>query len=72
MKKIAMLFVVSILLLSGCATQSVVKSRYFWPIGGLEPKVEYVAFYEADKDVKHAESTFAQSILGVEQGRRPV
>ncbi len=56
-------------LLSGCAVQNGVKSRYFWPIGGLEPKIEYVDFYEADRDVKPEESVVAQAILGIEQGK---
>ena len=67
MKK-TILFLVAVLLLSGCAAKSGVKPRYFWPIGGLEPKVEYIDFYEADKDVKPQEGALAQAILGVERG----
>lgn len=57
-----------VLLLTGCATQSGIKQRYFWPIGGLDPKIEYIAFYGTDQDVKHPESAFAQAVLGVEPG----
>ncbi len=55
--------------LSGCAAQTGGKKRYFWPIGGLEPKIEYIDFYESDKDVKHPESALAQAVLGSEPGK---
>lgn len=70
MKNIIRIFIIGfLLLLSGCATPSGGKQRYFWPIGGLEPKIEYIDFYEADRDVKHAESAFAQVVLGTELGK---
>ncbi|MCF6178327.1 MAG: hypothetical protein L3J63_02910, partial [Geopsychrobacter sp.] len=63
-------FFASILLpLAGCATQGGIKQRYFWPIGGLEPKIEYIDFYETDRDVKHQESVLAQAVLGTELGK---
>lgn len=63
------LVVGALLLLSGCVMQSGVKPRYFWPIGGLEPKIEYVDFYESDRDVKHPESLLTQAVLGTEPGK---
>ncbi|WP_020675354.1 6-bladed beta-propeller [Geopsychrobacter electrodiphilus] len=59
----------SVLVLSGCAIQGGPKPRYFWPIGGLEPKIEYVDFYESDRDVKHPESALSQAVLGTELGK---
>lgn len=57
------------LLLSGCAAQTEqAQKRFFWPIGSSQPKIEYVKFYAADKDVKHEESAFAQVVLGIEYG----
>ena len=63
------LLLLALVLLSGCASGGGVKPRYFWPIGGLEPKIEYIKFYEADKDVKPPESPLAQAVLGIEQGK---
>jgi sugar lactone lactonase YvrE len=57
-----------LLLVSGCAASSGVEQRYFWPIGGLEPKIEYVGSYVTDQDVKLPESAFTQAVLGVEPG----
>jgi len=59
----------ALFLLSGCAVQGGIKQRYFWPIGGLEPKIEYIDFYQSDRDVKHVESAFAQAVLGSELGK---
>ncbi len=63
------LIVCMMLLFSGCAAPTVVKPRFFWPIGGENPKIEYIGFYEADRDIKHPESPLAQAILGTELGR---
>lgn len=68
MRPFLLLLLMSGLLLSGCASQTVVKKRFFWPIGGLDPKIEYVNFYAVDRDVKHPESALAQAILGEEKG----
>jgi len=58
-----------LLVFSGCAPQAGLKQRYFWPIGGLEPKIEYIDFYESDRDVKHPESALTQAVLGIEEGK---
>ena len=66
---IRLCFLGMILLLSGCATHTGIEQRFFWPIGGLDPKIEYIGFYASDQDVKHPESSFAQAVLGVEPGK---
>ncbi len=59
----------SVLLLSACATQTPKsEKRFFWPIGSQQPKIEYIKFYAVDQDVRHQESALAQAILGVERG----
>ncbi len=58
-----------LLLLSACASQTQGPTkRFFWPIGGEQPKVEYIKFYAADQDVRPQESVLSQAILGIEQG----
>lgn len=60
MRAVILVCVMSVTLLSACAPQPVVESkRFFWPlpVPGVEPKIEYVGFYQSDEDVvtdKHA------------------
>ncbi len=70
MRQLAILLsLAGLLALSGCAAPSKVKQRFFWPIGSAAPKIEYIDFYQADRDVKHPESPIAQAVLGSELGR---
>ncbi len=69
MMRIQLFFLLFSLLLTGCAAQTGPRQRYFWPIGGAEPKIEYIDFYQADRDVLHAESPLVQAVLGTELGR---
>ncbi|MDG5467811.1 6-bladed beta-propeller [Deltaproteobacteria bacterium IMCC39524] len=56
------------LLLAGCApVEGVVKQRFFWPlpVDGVEPKIEYLGFYQSDKDLEvHGPGWVESAVLG--------
>ena len=54
------------MLLSACAPQQAqVTKRFFWPIpiAGIEPRVEYIGFYQSDYDVKDAKFSWADEAV---------
>ncbi|WP_432822991.1 6-bladed beta-propeller [Trichloromonas sp.] len=56
------------LLLSGCAPKEASLQRFFWPIGGDDPKIEFIRTVGTDRDVqKGGESWLAEALLGIEE-----
>jgi sugar lactone lactonase YvrE len=55
------------LTLSACAPAAVQKQRYFWPIGTTEPHIEYVEFFQSDRDLRQAgANALSEAVLGRE------
>jgi len=54
--------------LVACAPKGVESKRFFWPPGLVEPKIEYINFYQVDQDVLRGEDRWLEeSIFGREK-----
>jgi len=60
-----------LLLLTACAPPKEVRKRYFWPPSFDEPKIEYINFYQSDRDIKRGEEHWLEdAVFGREKARR--
>lgn len=56
------------LLATGCAPAVKERPRFFWPISGQEPKIEYINFYVTEDDAKRGDENYlAEAIFGKER-----
>jgi DNA-binding beta-propeller fold protein YncE len=72
-----LLYLLFILSLCACVPATSERKRYFWPPPADQAKIEYINFYEADRDVLRGfENHLVEAIFGVEKPsalfRRPV
>jgi DNA-binding beta-propeller fold protein YncE len=75
--KIHLFYLLFLLSLFACAPATLERKRYFWPPSADQAKIEYINFYESDRDVLRGfENHLAEAVFGIEEPkslfRRPV
>lgn len=57
------ILVLLVLALAACAPAKQARKRYFWPPGFENPKIEYINFYQSDRDIHRGEGHWLENAV---------
>ncbi len=64
-------FLVLLALLAGCAPQAREHQRFFWPMGGGQPRIEYIGFLQTEQDARQGDGDWlADALLGTRKPQK--